>query len=168
MAGIAVNITCDKCRDTDPECKFCHGHPYVNCRDAQCVLWMRQGYQEWKTGADVLHEAMKKQPNLTEYASMARPMSTHMELLKEAEERYTGGGVGPWQKGEMLDQIDLVFCDNMAEFLASANNLNPDYRVLGQCVERLVKEIRDARSWPTPPKIEPNFKYVKAEDSESA
>ena len=162
-----MNVTCDKCRDTDPECKFCHGHPYVNCRDAECVLWMREGYQEWKTGAQVLHEAMKKQPNLTEYASKAMPMSTHEQLLKEAEERYTGGGVGPWQEPEMLDQIDLVFCDNMAQFIANQTGLAPDLVTLGQCVGRLVKEVRAARSWPTPLKIEPNFKYEHVDEPAS-
>jgi len=159
-----MNVTCDKCRDADPECKFCHGHPYVNCRDAECVLWMREGYQEWKTGAQVLHEAMKKQPNLTEWMRMASPMMSHEELLAKAEERYTGGGVGPWQKTEMLDQKDLVFCDNMAQFIANQTGLAPDIVTLGQCVGRLVKEIRDARSWPTPSSHKPNFKYVKADD----
>jgi hypothetical protein len=89
------------------------------------------------------------------------PMSSFGELFKEGEKRYTGAGVGPWQKTEKLDQIDLVFCDNMAEFLTTAKDLSPDLVTLGQCVERLVREIRADRGWPTPPKIEPNFTYTE-------
>jgi len=148
-----MNIMCSVCNDNDPNCVACHGHPYVTCAKAGCVLYLQAGYKEWKTGAQVLHETAKMGINLTEYASKAMPMSTYEQLLKAAEEQYTGVGVGPWQKDEMLDQMDLVFCDNMAEFLEIANNLPQDYRVLGQCIERLVKEVRDARNWPTPPRI---------------
>jgi len=160
-----MNVTCDKCRDADPECKFCHGHPYTNCRDAECVLWMREGYQEWKTGAQVLHEAMKKQPNLTEYASKARPMSTFNALLDEARERYAPGtGPSPSSKTEMLDQVDLVFLENMVQPYKSDSG--PAGRLCAH-IDRLVKEVRAARAWPTPPSHKPNFKYAPVNSSGS-
>ena len=141
-----MNITCDNCRDNDPECKECHGHPYVTCEKAACVLWMRDGYTKWRTGLEVLHEAAMKVPNLTEYASKAMPMSTHEELLKESRQRYEPG-TGPWSKDDMLDQIDLVHLEALIE------------PVPGRIIKRLVKEVRDARSWPTPLHIEPNVTY---------
>jgi hypothetical protein len=155
-----VNVTCDKCQDNDPDCKSCHGHPYVPCKEAGCVMWMRPGYEAWKSADEVLREAGAHMAGAREYATQAMPMSTFGDLLKEGETRYTGAGNGPWQKTEKLDQIDLVFCDNMAEFLTNSSGLSPDSTTLGHCVARLVKELRAERGWPTPPKVEPNFKYA--------
>jgi len=98
-----------------------------------------------------------KDVNLTEYASKGRPMDRYGMLLEEAKERYKPG-TGPWSKepGKM-DQVDLVYLENMAE--AYKVDSSPKGLLAG-CIEVLVAEVRKARGWPTPPRIEPSFTYV--------
>ena len=94
---------------------------------------------------------------ITGFASKGRPMSTRQDLMKEVDERYKAGE-GPWTKDETLDQVDFVYFERMAELLEE----NPDWdplQIVPQSLRRLVKELRNARSWPTPPDINPNFTY---------
>ena len=100
----------------------------------------------------------------TEYASKGRPMSTYGDLVAEARERYEPGK-GPWSKEEVLDQVDLVYLEDFADHYRFHSD---DRGLLSGCLRRLVEELRTARSWPTPPKIEPDFKYVEGEEDEGA
>lgn len=145
-----MNITCDKCRDTDPDCQSCHGHPYVSCKKAGCVMWMRDGYEEWRSVGDVMREGVALMAGARQFAVNAMPMSTFGDLLEKGRQRYLNGN-GSWEKKEPLDQIDLVYMEAMEEPVPS------------RVIARLVQELRTERSWPTPPKVEPNFTYVDKE-----
>jgi len=143
-----MNTTCDKCRDTDPECKSCHGHPNVPCKQAGCVLYLRDGYKEWRSIADVMHEGAALMAGGLEFATQAMPMSSFGDLLEKGRKRYINGD-GSWEKTEKLDQIDLVYMEAMEEPAPS------------RVIARLVQELRTERGWPTPCKVEPNFTYTK-------
>lgn len=100
--------------------------------------------------------------SLTEYASKARPMSTYECLLEESKKRYEPG-TGPWSKkpGD-LDQIDLIYLEDLAE---GYKVLSCERGLMSGCIESLVAEVRQARDWPTPPRIEPAFEYVDNSES---
>ncbi len=71
-------------------------------------------------------------------------------LLAEAKDLYEPGR-GPWNKstGE-LDQIDLVYLENMAD----GYSVYSDPRgLLSSCIKLLVAEVRNARDWPTPDRL---------------
>jgi hypothetical protein len=97
---------------------------------------------------------------VTEYAVKARPMSMFDELAREAEKRYEPG-VGPWGKTEDLDQVDLVHLERCVEPMGIYSDMRG---LMSGMVDRLVEEVRRARGWPTPPRVEPNFCYVESED----
>jgi len=90
----------------------------------------------------------KDHGTLTEFASKALPMSPRGELVRAAHKRYEPG-TGPWQKEEMLDQIDLVHLEEMIE------------PVPGPIIKRLVEEVRRARNWPTPPDVQIVYEHVE-------
>ena len=104
-------------------------------------------------GADVLELSIQQYhygPQAMQFAVNAMPMSTLGDLLEKGRQRYLNSN-GSWEKKEPLDQIDLVYMEAMEEPVPS------------RVIARLVQELRAERSWPTPPKVEPNFTYVDKE-----
>ena len=89
---------------------------------------------------------------LAEYATRAYPMSLRSALVEEAKRRYEPG-TGPWSKevGE-LDQVDLVFFEEMVKPYMIYSDPKG---LMSGVIELLVREIRQARGWPTPPDDHP-------------
>ena len=113
-------------------------------------MWMRDGYEEWRSVGDVMREGGALMAGARQFAVNAMPMSTLGDLLEKGRQRYLNSN-GSWEKKEPLDQIDLVYMEAMEEPVPS------------RVIARLVQELRAERSWPTPPKVEPNFTYVDKE-----
>lgn len=114
-------------------------------------------------GSMLLHtgDDPEKMP-LSRYITAVQPMSTYAELARQARERYEPG-TGPWTKGDDLDQVDLVHLEEAARSVSIYSDMRG---LLAGCVERLLVELRVARGWPTPPKIEPNFTYEKKDEDD--
>jgi len=74
-------------------------------------------------------------------------MSLRQNLLREAQARWTAGK-GPWSKdpGE-LDQVDLVYLEDLADSLVFYSD---ERGLLSGCIQTLVDEVRNARGWPKP------------------
>lgn len=80
------------------------------------------------------------------------------QLAQEALARYEPG-TGPWSKEGPLDQVDLVFLEEMTHLYS---HFSDPRGLLSGCVNRLVDEVRHARGWEPPPDVAPGSTLPEA------